>query len=43
MEDDLGRSFPTTEHYMMYHKAVLMGDKEIASQILSEPHPSAAK
>ena len=43
MEDDMGRSFPTTEHYMMYHKAVLMGDDGIASQILREPHPSAAK
>lgn len=43
MKDDKGQIFPTTEHYMMYHKAVLMGDDEIAKQILAEPHPSAAK
>lgn len=35
--------FPTTEHYMMYQKAVLMGDTEVADRILSETHPSAAK
>jgi ribA/ribD-fused uncharacterized protein len=35
--------FPTTEHYMMYRKAVLMGDMEIAKKILGETHPSAAK
>lgn len=43
MTDDKGNVFPTTEHYMMYHKALLMGDEKIAAQILREPHPSAAK
>lgn len=36
-------TFATTEQYMMYQKAVLMGDDEIADKILSEGHPSAAK
>lgn len=35
--------FPTTEHYMMYRKAILMGDSEVAQKILDSPHPSAAK
>lgn len=43
MKDNEGHSFPTTEHYMMWQKAVLMGDDKIAEQILREPHPSVAK
>jgi hypothetical protein len=43
MVDTEGRDFPTTEHYMMWRKAVLMGDKEIADKIMGESHPSAAK
>lgn len=43
MVDGEGRSFPTTEHYMMWRKAVLMGDQEVAEKILGERHPSAAK
>ena len=35
--------FPTTEHYMMYRKAMLMGDAEVAKKILDATHPSAAK
>ena len=35
--------FGTTEQYMMYRKAVLMGDHEIAKEILEAPHPSTAK
>lgn len=35
--------FVTTEHYMMYHKSMLMGDKETAEKILAAPHPSEAK
>lgn len=35
--------FPTTEHYMMYHKALLMSDQDIAAQILANPHPSVSK
>ena len=37
------QEFATTEQYMMYQKAVLMGDDEIAAKILNEPHPSSAK
>ena len=28
---------------MMYHKALVMGDREIADKILAAPHPSEAK
>ena len=38
--------FPTSEHYMMYQKALLMGDVEIAEQIVdmrTNSHPSRAK
>jgi len=37
--------FPTTEHYMMYHKALLMGDREVAGKMLAteNAHPSRAK
>ena len=35
--------FVTAEHYMMYHKARLMGDTEAAEQIRTAPHPSEAK
>lgn len=35
--------FPTAEHYMMYHKSLLMGDTTVASKILSASHPSEAK
>lgn len=44
-DDNALVDFPTTEHFMMYHKALLMNDTEIASKIL-EPenaHPSRAK
>jgi len=37
------QEFLTTEHYMMYQKALLMGDDEIAAKILAAPHPSEAK
>lgn len=38
-----GVEFITAEHYMMYHKALAMGDQEIAGNILAAPHPSEAK
>jgi len=41
--DDTPVEFPTTEHYMMYHKALLMGDLKIAKEILENAHPSVAK
>lgn len=43
--DDSPVTFPTTEHFMMYHKALLMNDTEVASKILASEnaHPSRAK
>ena len=35
--------FPTSEHFMMYHKALLMNDTDTATTILSADHPSEAK
>ena len=35
--------FRTAEHYMMHHKALLMGDKEIAEMIVQSPTPAEAK
>jgi ribA/ribD-fused uncharacterized protein len=42
-EQDGGLEFTTTEHYMMYHKALVMSDAETATKILAAPHPSEAK
>ena len=36
-------SFHTSEQYMMYHKALLMNDTEIASQTLQAETPAKAK
>lgn len=41
--DSEGRQFPTNEHYMMYRKAVLFNDVEIADEILSVDTPAEAK
>ena len=38
-----GVTFPTAEHYMMWHKAQLFGDAEIAGQVLTAGHPGEAK
>jgi ribA/ribD-fused uncharacterized protein len=38
-----GVVFATAEHYMMWRKAMLFGDEQIAAQILAAPHPSQAK
>ena len=43
MLDDEGNSFVTVEHYMMYHKAMLFGDKSVAQDILSLHTPGEAK
>lgn len=43
MLDDEGNSFLTVEHYMMYHKAMLFGDKSVAQDILSLHTPGEAK
>lgn len=38
-------SFPTAEHFMMYHKALVMNDDETAARVLTDEnaHPSRAK
>lgn len=40
-----GITFPTAEHYMMYHKALLFNDKHIAYMLTSNParHPREIK
>ncbi|MEU5722202.1 NADAR family protein [Micromonospora sp. NPDC047738] len=38
-----GRTYPTAEHWMMWHKATLFGDAEIAERILASGHPRRAK
>ena len=43
MLDDEGNKFPTVEHYMMYHKAKLFGDKVVAEDILCMQTPDEAK
>ncbi len=38
-----GFHYPTAEHYMMHHKALLFEDHEVAEQILVAPNPDKAK
>ena len=38
-----GKTFCTGEQYMMYAKAMLFGDTEIAEKVLQEPDPAAQK
>ncbi|EIE99155.1 NADAR family protein [Saccharomonospora glauca] len=38
-----GREFATAEHYMMWRKAMLFGDRDSAEAILRAPHPRRAK
>ncbi|WP_199737123.1 MULTISPECIES: NADAR family protein [Micromonospora] len=38
-----GRTYPTAEHWMMWHKATLFGDVEIAGRVLAAGHPDRAK
>ncbi|KAM3425073.1 hypothetical protein BST61_g7040 [Cercospora zeina] len=38
-----GRDFHTAEQYMMYHKALLMGDEEVADKIAKADTPAKAK
>ena len=35
--------FATAEHFMMYHKAMLFGNDDIAANILASRHPNEAK
>jgi len=41
--DEVGHNFPTSEHYMMCRKALLMGDDKIAGQVLRSSHPNSAR
>lgn len=36
-------TYPSAEHWMMWRKAMLFGDRTTAAQILAAPHPRAAK
>ncbi|MFC4373705.1 NADAR family protein [Nocardia halotolerans] len=38
-----GVDFATAEHYMMWRKALLFGDADIATRVLEVAHPSEAK
>ncbi|MFR9779928.1 NADAR family protein [Micromonospora sp. MS34] len=38
-----GRTYATAEHWMMWRKATLFGDAEVAERILAAPHPHRAK
>ncbi|MFI9639862.1 NADAR family protein [Micromonospora sp. NPDC051925] len=38
-----GRHFPTAEHWMMWHKALLFDDTEAGDRVLAAPHPHRAK
>lgn len=38
-----GITFPTTEHYVMWRKAVLFDDTHSAARILTAPSPTAVK
>jgi ribA/ribD-fused uncharacterized protein len=38
-----GRVFPTAEHYMMFSKAMLFGDADVAARVLDAGHPNEAK
>ena len=38
-----GQHFATAEHWMMYHKALVAGDRESAAAVLADPDPRAVK
>lgn len=38
-----GRGFATAEHYMMWHKAMLFGDRVVADRVSAARHPGEAK
>lgn len=41
--EENGVKFITAEHYMMYHKALIFSDNEIANKILETLHPRDVK
>jgi len=42
-KDESGREFNSAEQYMMFHKAMLFGDKEIADKIMEAKTPEEQK
>ena len=42
-KDDDSKTYPTMEHYIMYHKALLFGDQAIAKEILLLQTPAEVK
>ena len=42
-KDEDGNVYPTVEHYMMYHKALLFGDEAVAKDILISTSPDEVK
>jgi len=38
-----GRDYATAEHFMMWSKAMLFGDRDCAAKVLGTQHPSEAK
>ena len=42
-KDEVGTTFNSAEQYMMYHKALLFGDTEIAQEILKAESPTEQK
>lgn len=38
-----GRTYATAEHWMMWHKATLFGDDQVAERVLDAAHPHRAK
>ncbi|TYC23443.1 NADAR family protein [Micromonospora sp. MP36] len=38
-----GRTYATAEHWMMWQKATLFGDAEVAERVLASGHPQRAK
>ena len=42
-KDELGNLFPTNEHYMMWRKALLMNDNDIAARVLKTPSAKYAR
>ncbi|MFG3601039.1 NADAR family protein [Micromonospora chersina] len=38
-----GRTYATAEHWMMWHKATLFGDYQVAERVLDAAHPHRAK
>lgn len=42
-QDDVGHLFPTSEHYLMWRKALLMRDTDIAAKVLATNNPKTVK